>query len=795
MEPRSAVRWIGLLCLLAMSSFTSAQVPGNETGMVTSTSSLNGARPGPSATARPSAMTTPMLVQNSTTTFAATSLASPVATPAPLPSASASNAAGDQPNDSLPLDTRIDGAFGTLGVLLILTGLSTALFGHRNRWSSFFMCGFYILALSTLCAILSLGVEKGVKPPSATVRGLFLLACLIAGIIGGVMFVLFYTFAAFVVCGLGGFALGLWLQALKSNGLIEPLGLRWVLLASCTASFFAAGCVPRIHNFMVLVATAFSGATALLLGIDCFSRAGIKEFYVRNLGYQALFADKSPPTFQDNHFPLVSSMQVELGVMAAVAAMGIAFQSRLYIIAKERINSLRDADRDRKFQRAADKAARQITRTTEWDLADWEARYGTTKSTKRESSSQAEHSPQWHQAKLNDDSTPTMTLPRLWFSGTTLRSPGEADVDNEFRDVEKNAMGASATSKASNTRPISSSFMSYVNGSAPPPVRGSFGRKASEQTPGLLPAVDTGATFSSPAESGKRPRSSSLRPKVAEERDTIMKEIAKIRASISELERGPQDTPASNDSVAFERPVSLSGPAAVSTPPSFPELRSTFAGSVDSHQRAEGRLQSRASQTMPVNSATFAWVQNQPERPVYVRSHSTQRSNEDTRGRPTSMAGPTQSRRVSQTTSSSDQQKARESFHSKSMSIDELQSRHRQRMRSRQRSVNDTLELQKAKVEWEQRQVQERTRMMDKVHQNSQSVQMSMGAPGKSVMSGSRVRARSIDWAQQVEVPDPKRSRPRAQTRQSTHGTDLTRLSPPMPTAGKHHSHRKSVAF
>jgi Domain of unknown function (DUF4203) len=35
--------------------------------------------------------------------------------------------------------------------------------------------------------------------------------------------------------------------------------------------------IPKIHYQVLLVATAFVGATAVILGADCFSSAGLKE--------------------------------------------------------------------------------------------------------------------------------------------------------------------------------------------------------------------------------------------------------------------------------------------------------------------------------------------------------------------------------------------------------------------------------------------------------------------------------------------------------------------------------------
>jgi hypothetical protein len=40
---------------------------------------------------------------------------------------------------------------------------------------------------------------------------------------------------------------------------------------------FLAALVPLLHDHMVLASTAWIGATAVVLGIDCYTRAGLKE--------------------------------------------------------------------------------------------------------------------------------------------------------------------------------------------------------------------------------------------------------------------------------------------------------------------------------------------------------------------------------------------------------------------------------------------------------------------------------------------------------------------------------------
>ncbi|PPQ62986.1 hypothetical protein CVT24_006092, partial [Panaeolus cyanescens] len=99
----------------------------------------------------------------------------------PPPSSSSSPEPTPSP---IILATKVDPAFAVLGVILILTGLPSAFWGHKNRWTSFFLIGFYTLSLVCIVLILKFGVIPAINPPSRTLRGMFVLSATIAGIAG-----------------------------------------------------------------------------------------------------------------------------------------------------------------------------------------------------------------------------------------------------------------------------------------------------------------------------------------------------------------------------------------------------------------------------------------------------------------------------------------------------------------------------------------------------------------------------------------------------------------------------------
>ncbi|THV07672.1 hypothetical protein K435DRAFT_643271 [Dendrothele bispora CBS 962.96] len=283
-------------------------------------------------------------------------------------SATASSSATPEP---IALDTRLDPAFGVLGVILILTGLPSAFWGHKNRWTSFFLIGFYTLSLVCFVLILRFGVLRSINPPSKTLRGMFVLACGIAGFAGGAIAIFFWKAARYGIGGWGGFALALWIQCFHNGGLIKPVGFRWILYIGCAVVGFVLCTIPKIHYHVLLISTAIVGSSALILGVDCFTTANLKEFYVWNLGFDSLFTKFTSNGIQ---FPVSQTMEIELGLIGAIALMGIAVQLRIYRVLKRKLNEIA-AEQRRQDEEAEIQAAGDFAHVLR-DQEQWEKEHG-----------------------------------------------------------------------------------------------------------------------------------------------------------------------------------------------------------------------------------------------------------------------------------------------------------------------------------------------------------------------------------------------------------------------------------
>jgi Domain of unknown function (DUF4203) len=95
--------------------------------------------------------------------------------------------------------------------------------------SSFFLIGFYSLALVCFALIVKFGILHSVNPPGTTLRGMFVLASFVAGIAGGGFAIFFWKTTKYFIGAWGGFAFGLWIQSFRDGGLLRPIGIRWVM--------------------------------------------------------------------------------------------------------------------------------------------------------------------------------------------------------------------------------------------------------------------------------------------------------------------------------------------------------------------------------------------------------------------------------------------------------------------------------------------------------------------------------------------------------------------------------------
>ncbi|RMZ90220.1 hypothetical protein DV736_g2544, partial [Chaetothyriales sp. CBS 134916] len=307
----------------------------------------------------------------------------PTSSSSPLPlSSSATSAASatattshNQAN-SLPLKPRITPALGIGGIVLILTGVTYALIGVKNQWVHTFLSAAYLASLSVTVLIIYV-----MSPPiSDAVQGGYLVGIVMTGLIFGAGALIFKEVTEGLGCLLGGFCLSMWLLTLTSGGLItNPTG-KGIFVGGFCAVFWSLSFSHYTRVYGLIASTAFSGLTAIVLGIDCFSRAGLKEFWVFTWG------------LNDNIFPLGTSTypitrgtRVESIVILLGTIIGVMSQIRLWKIVRDKQHKREEAKmEDQKRKEAVEQAlGRHIERHNDKDRAVWERQYGDNPQAKR----------------------------------------------------------------------------------------------------------------------------------------------------------------------------------------------------------------------------------------------------------------------------------------------------------------------------------------------------------------------------------------------------------------------------
>ncbi|KAH7349487.1 hypothetical protein B0T11DRAFT_131553 [Plectosphaerella cucumerina] len=277
---------------------------------------------------------------------------------------------GTIPDGQLPIQPAVTPGWGVAGVILLLSGSVHALIGIKNPRVHTFFSTAYLTGLGTAVLIIYIMVP----PIPLAVQGAYVVAVVLTGAILGAIATFFKEITEGFACMLGGFCLGMWLLCLRSGGLLPPGSIGPVILIiSFTAASFMLYFSRWTRDYTLIFSISFSGATATVLGIDCFSRAGLKEFwaYIWNLN------DNLFP-LGTHTYPLTRGIEVELAAVVILSLAGIISQLKLWKVIKEH-RAKKEAERA-EGQRSLDQEEEAVGRTIEAENARerklWERTYG-----------------------------------------------------------------------------------------------------------------------------------------------------------------------------------------------------------------------------------------------------------------------------------------------------------------------------------------------------------------------------------------------------------------------------------
>lgn len=160
--------------------------------------------------------------------------------------------------------------------MLILAGLALTLIGIKHRWLHIFLSTAFLTGLSVLVLIIYV-----MNPPvSDVIQGAYFVAAVVAGLIFGSISIIFKDVTEGLGCLLGGFCLAMWFLVLRPGGLIPSTAGCAIFIAVLCVACFGLAFSRYTRNYGLIVCTSFAGATITIVGIDCFSLAGLKEFWL-----------------------------------------------------------------------------------------------------------------------------------------------------------------------------------------------------------------------------------------------------------------------------------------------------------------------------------------------------------------------------------------------------------------------------------------------------------------------------------------------------------------------------------
>lgn len=273
------------------------------------------------------------------------------------------------PPGELPLQPRLTPGWGVAGAIMLITGAVYALTGIKNTLLHPFFSAAYLASLSTTVLI----VYVMTLPVSDAIQGAYVVAVICTGIILGGAATLLKELTEGLGCLLGGFCLSMWLLTLHDGSLIAALSGKVILIGVLTLATFGLTFSRYTREYALIGSISFSGATVTVLGIDCFSRAGLKEFWAYIWAVNGSLFPLATVTY-----PLTKGIRVEIAATIILSFVGVISQLKLWRVIQERRAKRAEEEAEAQGQRDAEEAnlGQQIEEQTARERRRWEATYG-----------------------------------------------------------------------------------------------------------------------------------------------------------------------------------------------------------------------------------------------------------------------------------------------------------------------------------------------------------------------------------------------------------------------------------
>lgn len=252
---------------------------------------------------------------------------------------------------------------------MLITGGIYTLVGIKNRWIHTFFSTAYSGALGI--AVLIVYVMN--VPVGNALQGGYVAAVVLSGCAFGAASVFFKELTEGLGCALGGFCISMWLLCLTPGGLLRPVPSKAIFISCFTLVAFAFYFSRYTRDWALISMISFAGGTVIVLGIDCFTRAGLKEFwaYVWNIN------DNLFPLGADT-YPITKGIRVETAAVIIIFFVGIISQIKLWRIVRDK-REKRAAERaegQRNLEQEEADVGRQVEVTAARERREWERVYG-----------------------------------------------------------------------------------------------------------------------------------------------------------------------------------------------------------------------------------------------------------------------------------------------------------------------------------------------------------------------------------------------------------------------------------
>ncbi|KAI0110401.1 hypothetical protein GGR51DRAFT_558048 [Nemania sp. FL0031] len=282
---------------------------------------------------------------------------SSLATPSPIP------------DGQLPIQPRLSPGWGVAGALLLISGSTYTLIGIKNPWLHTFFSAAFLSGLSVTVLI----VYVMDPPVPVAIEGAYVVAAVVSGLILGGAATVFREITEGLGCLLGGFCVSMWLLTLKAGGLLPSTASKVIFIAAFSLGGYGFYFSRYTRPYALMGLMSFAGATVTVIGIDCFSRAGLKEFwaYIWNLNKE-LFP------YAADTYPLTKGIRVEIALTVVFTVVGIISQLKLWKVIQDRRAKKTEEQAEVQRQRDEEEADRglQVEAENARERRQWETVYG-----------------------------------------------------------------------------------------------------------------------------------------------------------------------------------------------------------------------------------------------------------------------------------------------------------------------------------------------------------------------------------------------------------------------------------